>query len=173
MVILGIDPGVSGGIAAINGASVEAIKMPLTCQDLRDEILRLADGAAIAFVEDVHSMPDDAAKAAGSFLRNVGHLEMCLCCLGIRMERVKPRKWQQDLSLAAADIGKRPQRAEGEEESAFKTRKKSWAQARSRARTERKNRLKRLASERFPGMKVTLATADALLIADYGMQLKS
>ena len=40
-------------------------------------------------------MPDDAAARAGAFMRNVGRLEMALCCLGIRTERVSPQKWQK------------------------------------------------------------------------------
>jgi hypothetical protein len=171
MVVLGIDPGVSGGLAAIDGDRAEAVKMPETCAEIRDALARLiGSGPAVAFIEDVHSMPDDAAKAAGTFLRNVGQLEMCLCCLGIRLERVSPQKWQKGLTLARPEIGKRPKREPGEAEENFKARKKIWTRLRGQAKTERKNALKRIAAERFPQVKVTLAKADALLIADYGMR---
>jgi hypothetical protein len=173
MVVLGIDPGVSGGLAALDGDRVEAVKMPGTCAEIRDALARLiGSGPAVAFIEDVHSMPDDAAKAAGTFLRNVGQLEMCLCCLNVRLERVTPQKWQKGLALPKADIGKRPKREPGELEDAFKARKKAWTRKRGQAKTERKNALKRRAAERFPQVKVTLAMADALLIADYGMTRK-
>lgn len=169
MVVLGIDPGLRGGMAAICEGTAVVVKMPNISPEIRDAIRSLVGtGPAVAYIEDVHSMPDDAPKAAGTFLRNVGQLEMCLCCLEIRMERVSPQKWQKDLSLPRPKVGKRPKRESGEPEETFKLRKKAWTQKRGQARTERKNALKRIAAKRFPHLKITLATCDALLIADFG-----
>lgn len=174
MIVLGIDPGIGGGIAAIYDTCAIAVKMPGTCAEIRDAIDSMiasvhGSGPAVAFIEEVHTMPDDAAKAAGTFLRNVGQLEMCLCCLEVRTERVRPQAWQKNLSLPVPDIGKRPKREAGESDEGFLARRKAWTRRRGLVKTERKNALKRIASERFPGLKVTLATCDALLIADYGM----
>ena len=64
--------------------------------------------------------------------------------MGVRIVRVRPHDWQKHLRLGT---------------------KKDCS-----GTTEWKNKLKSEAIRRFPTQKVTLATADALLILDYALE---
>ena len=146
MHIIGIDPGSNGGIAVLagNGTVVKFTKMPDTPQDillfLRDVLAY--DGGCVCYLEDVgRGMPGQSSKATATFARHCGHLEMALLALGIRTNEVTPAKWMKVFQLGrSGDYSK----------------------------TEWKNRLKAKAQQLFPNEKVTLAVADALLLAEYG-----
>ena len=86
-------------------------------------------------------MPGQSSKATATFARHNGHLEMALLSLGIKTVEVTPQKWQKHYQLGKS--------------SEF-------------TNTEWKNRLKACAQQLFPREKVTLAVADALLLAEYG-----
>jgi hypothetical protein len=153
--IIGIDPGVTGGIAWITDGKPCVEKMPDTLQDLW-ELIRDIRGPlhwtpepeCKAYIEQVHVAPSFAksadgkenthrmgARSAFTFGRGYGNLEMALVAAGIPFERVLPRKWQAALGcLTKGD----------------------------------KNVSKRRAQELYPQLKITHATADALLIATYG-----
>jgi hypothetical protein len=157
--IIGIDPGVTGGIAWITDGKPCVEKMPDTLQDLWEliEDIRdcemskprlLGEHGVKAYIEQVHVAPSFAksadgkenthrmgAKSAFTFGRGYGNLEMALVAAGIPFERVLPRKWQTSLGcLTKGD----------------------------------KNVSKRRAQELYPQLKITHATADSLLIATYG-----
>jgi hypothetical protein len=160
--IIGIDPGVNGGIAWITDGKPCVEKMPDTLQDLWDLLCDIKQGQGLspglrlsvavegckAYIEQVHVAPSFAksadgkenthrmgAKSAFTFGRGYGNLEMALVAAGIPFERVLPRKWQTALGcLTKGD----------------------------------KNVSKRRAQELYPQLKITHATADALLIATYG-----
>jgi len=156
MTIIGIDPGVNGGIAWITDGKPCVEKMPDTLQDLWELIVSISlnagsGGTGIhAYLEEVHVAPSFAKSADGkenkirmgsrsafTFGRGYGNLEMALTAAGIPFARIRPQAWQKELGcLTKGD----------------------------------KNVSKRKAQELFPSMKVTHATADALLIAKYGTQ---
>jgi hypothetical protein len=146
--IIGIDVGKSGGIAFLCGGEVSlAVKMPETHRDLFD---LLHDAAAldgpptIAFVENVNASPQMGVVSAFKFGKSVGAVQMACIAAGIRMELVSPQKWQKALGLKPTGHGI----GQGD--------------------TEKKNRNKARAQELFPGIKITHAIADCLLIAEYG-----
>lgn len=146
--IIGIDPGFSGGIAVMDEAHkvVKVSNMPETPMDILD-LLRCYEGSgAVAYLEDVgKGIPGQSSSATAKFARHNGHLEMALLALRIPTVKCTPQKWQKMYQLGkSGDYGK----------------------------TEWKNRLKAKAQELFPdlGKKVTLKTADALLIAMYGVR---
>lgn len=87
--------------------------------------------------------PRNRASAHTMFQFGVGYglLRMALIAAGIPFEEVLPRKWQGGLGISP--------------------RKKT------EGKTEWKNRLKARAQQLFPATKVTLATSDALLLAEY------
>ena len=150
-IIIGIDPGASGGIAVLDEPRIETHNMPETYPDiyiLLTEILEHYQGCDIlAVLEDVgHGMPGQSSKATAVFARHNGHLEMALYALGIRTIKVTPQKWQKHYSNS---LGK----SSGYE-------KRDW-----------KNKLKGLAQQMFPKEKVTLKNADAILIARYGVDV--
>jgi hypothetical protein len=140
--IIGVDPGVNGGIAWIdeNGRAC-AEKMPDTIGDLWELLHGLArcyrdtHPTAKAYLEQVASSPQQGVVSAFTFGRGYGNLEMALTAAGIPFERVRPQVWQRAMGCMT----------KGD-----------------------KNITKKLAQELFPDIKVTHATADSLLIAEYG-----
>lgn len=149
--IIGIDPGTNGGIAVldIEGNVVSVTKMPDTMQDIL-EYLRKYSGSeqlfmradAVCYLEKVGmGMPNQSSKATATFARHCGHLEMALLALGIKTIECTPQKWIKSYQLG---------------------------NSKEYSKTEWKNKLKSLAQQLFPREKVTLAIADALLLAEYG-----
>ena len=147
--VIGIDPGSSGGIAVlfVDGSVVSVRKMPDTPQDILDYLRRfcgteLFGSKVVCYMEKVGTgIPGQSSKATATFARHNGHLEMALLSLGIPTIEVTPQKWMKFYQLGkSSDYSK----------------------------TDWKNRLKSKAQQLFPREKVTLAVADALLIAEYG-----
>lgn len=155
--VIGIDPGKKGGIAAVgdDGSVLDVVQMPDTAQDmlltLRELVCscRRDGGDAVCYVEKVGGIPGQGASAAFNFGRGCGHLEMCLLALEVRTVYVTPQRWQKSYGVGSSSITK------------------STA-AEKRAH---KNALKAVAQRLYPslGRRVTLQTCDALLIADYGV----
>lgn len=157
-IFIGIDPGANGGIAAIScvtGKSLLVEPLPGNEVDRWELFVRVANlcrngGGGLAILEKVVGYQPNSKGNIGSrmfeFGRNYGTCRMGLIASGIPWEEVMARKWQSAFSLS-------PRKSEGE------------------TRTKWKNRLKEKAQQLFPGLKVTLATADALLIAEYGRRL--
>jgi hypothetical protein len=143
--IIGIDPGVGGGLAFMDAASREVVvaKMPETDHELLNLLrIRAARGGAFAYLETVHAMPPTIrGKKVGGSVGNFklgqqdGRLCMALTAAGIPYDRVAPLKWQTLLQC----------RTGGDKKI-------------SKAR----------AAELFPELAVTHAIADALLLAEYG-----
>jgi hypothetical protein len=145
--ILAIDPGASGGFAwtDIDGI-ICAAKMPATMTEqldlLRELSVRLSGLTAV--MEKVGGyQPGNSGPAAATFARHCGHLDAALYLLGVPVIPVLPNKWMRA-------IGVPPKLEKG----------------------ERKNAIKELVARRFPHLKVTLATADALGILLYSWELK-
>jgi len=147
MKTLAIDPGASGGFAwaDIDGI-ICAVKMPATMTEqldlLRELSVRLPELTAV--MEKVGGyQPGNSGPAAATFARHCGHLEAALYLLGVPVIPVLPAKWMRS-------IGVPPKLEKG----------------------ERKNAIKELVARRFPHLKVTLSTADALGILIYSGELK-
>lgn len=141
---IGIDPGKHGGIAVLDetGAVIDVVKMPETPQDLLEFLSRYKENS-VCTLERVGGMPGNGGSAMFNFGKGYGHLQMALIALEIPTEDVTPNKWEKTYQLGSS--GK------------F-------------SKTEWKNKLKAKAQQLFPslGKKITLATCDALLIAEYG-----
>jgi hypothetical protein len=150
---LGLDPGSSGGIAALRGGAVRLAALDkLSAHDLwawvreygRGDLRPLHSAASsFAVLEKVGGYVG-GAHARGShmftFGTSFGMLRMALVAASIPFEEVPPQKWQKEFGL---------RKTKGETDT-------SW-----------KNRLKSRAQQLFPSEKITLATADALLMAEY------
>lgn len=145
--IIGIDPGESGGVSFFfeDGPIVSAT--PATPRDLLDlfnktisaKIGRWDSYCPFAYIEKVHSSPQMGVTSAFTFGQGYGALLMLLTCLNIAFEQVTPQKWQKAMGCMS----------KGD-----------------------KNVTKRRAQELFPELKITHATADALLIGEYGRRLR-
>lgn len=144
---IGIDPGAQGGIAvlSVDGSVVEVAKMPTTPMDLLDFLSKYRDDS-FCILERVGGLPGNGGSAMFNFGNGYGHLQMALLALCIPTSDVTPNKWEKSFQLCSS--GKY-------------------------GKTEWKNRLKAKAQQLFPslGRKITLATCDALLIAEYGRRL--
>lgn len=153
-VIIGIDPGANGGIAVghEDGRLIGVATMPATPKDLFDYLQEIRDetpneyGEIEAYLEKVQGMPGQGGMAMFTFGKGFGHLEMALLSLGIKTNEVTPQKWQKHFQLGSS--------------------------TKCASKTEWKNKLKAKAQQLFPNEKVTLKTADALLIYQYGCAQK-
>ena len=143
-VIIGIDPGQSGGIAFLwEGGVQRACKMPETESDVTDlfDLSISEEVAAFAFLEFVHSMPKQGVSSSFKFGRNYGFLRGLLTALKIPFEDVTPQKWQKALGCMSRGD---------------------------------KNVTKQKAQQLFPNVgKITHATADCLLIAEFGRRKRT
>jgi hypothetical protein len=156
---LGVDPGASGGIAVVTVnrknrlVDVQAFAMPTTELGILEVLLNIITddrfkGSDIKVViEQVSGYIGEKQPGSRAFKfgQSYGALRMALYAVGLDPITKIPRTWQSHLHLPP--------------------RKKKGAGKESKAMF--KNRLKEMAIELFPGMKVTLKTADALLIAHY------
>jgi hypothetical protein len=149
---IGIDCGASGGIAwAIAGSPVWSEAMPPTEGDICDSICEVneycsAEGLRlVAWVEEVPRYCGRAlpASSIAVLFRNFGFCLGVLQTLKIQTRLIKPQAWQKGLRLGTS---------------------------KGMSRTEWKNKLKGEAQRRFPELKVTLKTSDALLLLAYGWE---
>lgn len=149
--ILAIDPGASGGLAWYDIDGVPRCQaMPQTEGDVLAALRQFSAShpGAVAFVEEVggYCGAGQPGSAMFKFGRGFGFVIGCLMALGHRVELVRPQRWQKHFGLGTC-------KAAGG--------KTAW-----------KNKLKAESQRRFPTCDVTLKTADALLILDFGrMQL--
>lgn len=142
--LIAIDPGASGGIVFGDPASAKdpvLENMPETVHDLA-ELLGDAsqEGPTHVFVELVGGYIGGAGapgSAMFNFGENYGKIQGVLAALGIPFTLVRPQKWQASLSLGNSKGMK----------------KHEW-----------KAKLKAKAQQLYPKQKVTLQTADALLL---------
>lgn len=159
MLYIGIDPGVSGGIAVLShdGGIISAMKMPETDRDILDA-LNIAGRRAEAFIgraprervcgviekvnPGVFGRPGAKMGVVSAFTFGGGYraLKMALTALRIPYDEALPIKWQNAMQC----------RSKGD-----------------------KNITKARAQQLFPGVTVTHAIADALLIAEYCRRVHS
>ena len=95
IIYIGIDPGLSGGIAILNqdGSVKEVVAMPDTPRDIYEFLLSYKEDSRCVLEDVGHGMPGQSSKATATFARHNGHLEMALLALGIPTEKVTPQKW--------------------------------------------------------------------------------
>ena len=139
---IGIDPGNSGGICAITKDHTICYKCPGTIADMSDLLDSIiVDHRPIGIIEAVHSMPGNSGRSMFTFGTNYGMWLGLLAAYNIPYTQVTPSKWIRSYGTMPKD------------------------------KTPRKNHLKHLAQQRYPDIHITLATADAVLIAHYCMVL--
>lgn len=164
--IIAIDPGISGGIAYKFNRKVLCDKMPETPRDIYDMLITLKtkfistiDKDMVCYLEKVGTyMPGNSGPSAAKFARHCGNLEMALIALQIKYYEVPPAKWQKYL-IGAPNYPKIPKDVPAKERKRILAKRK----------TERKNKIKQTVQARYPRLKITLATSDALGILDFGI----
>lgn len=155
---IGIDPGMTGGITTIRGHLVEIQPLKdMTEEDvasyLRICVPTVDDADWCCAIERIDPRPtrwfdkktkqwmSSILKSSCLLYGSFKALYAILTTLGVKREVVDPKKWQVAVGL--------PKRPKGENDN-------KW-----------KNRLKRRAQELYPGLHITLATADSVLLAHY------
>lgn len=140
-IIIGIDPGKSGGIGVYDGYTdkYKAYNCPDTIEGMVKIIEEWSNKASnvVCYLERVHAFPTDGKSVAFKFGMNYGIWQGILESFKIKTTLVVPQKWQKHFG----DFPK--------------------------IKKERKAKLKEIANSRS-GLKTTLKTADAILICEYG-----
>ena len=153
-ITMAIDPGVSGGIAVFGPGKPFAYPMPDTAGDVLELLRELHQSAGLenadceCVLEQVGGFVGkrQPGSAMFKFGEGFGFLKGVIQTLRIPLELVRPQDWQKVFHLGtAAGCGGG----------------KVW-----------KNKLKAEAQRRFPHLKVTLATADALLLGFYHLNFR-
>lgn len=105
--IVGIDPGKSGGIAAVDmdGQFVRGMRTPLLKHGKRDLVDSAAlDGftaedPAVIVIEQVSAMPGQGVSSMFNFGRHTGAVESWALTWQVPVQWVTPAKWKKDFSL--------------------------------------------------------------------------
>ncbi len=108
MIYIGIDPGLGGAVAAIDGTNVKLYDAPtaIVKGTKRDYIVHematilrnlvpYEEDAAHIVIEAVHSMPKQGVASSFSFGRGLGLWEGVAAGLGIPYTKVAPQTWKK------------------------------------------------------------------------------
>jgi crossover junction endodeoxyribonuclease RuvC len=122
--VLGIDPGVRGGLAMVilgDGAApalIDAIDIPVTGVGAKERVDALAIRAWIrahapdhAAIERAQAWPEQGRSGAFKYGRAVGALEAVLACCEIPMTIIEPSAWKKAHHLHGGDKEGSRQRA--------------------------------------------------------------
>lgn len=169
------DPGASGAIAWSNRQGVHVEPMPETRRGCIDVVKKIIEwnaspgrpGDIVAYVEKITGwIPDGGASQMFEFGKSVERVSCILETLGIRIIEITPQAWQKNLALGKSERLRATPDMDAEQKKRVKT-------YNAGCKREWKNKLKSEAERRFPNCKVTLKTADALLLLDVAIQLES
>jgi len=151
--VIGIDPGKSGGIAIYKGGNtIEALPCPGSPREMADSVNITVNNFVIdgiptskilVAIENVHAFPTDSRSSSFKFGTNFGTWLGICAANKLEVERISPIVWMKKYREHVI-YGEIP-----------------------REKLERKRHLKLLASSYFVDARVTLKTADAILIAKY------
>ena len=164
--MLAVDPGASGGVAWVDhDGVVNALHMPEGMSEQVGLLRSLASqGCAYGVMENVGFFrPGNSGPAACTFARHCGHLEAACYALGIAVTEVTPQSW-----MKAMGFGVTKYLPDGYKDLPDKDRRA----ARATAVRLNKTAIKEAMARRYPHIKVTLKTADALAILTWAMGTK-
>jgi len=115
MLVLGIDPGLSGAVAFLNGEQLlnvddlplvevqhgKGSRKELSPALLHDMLVHTDIRIGKAIVEHVGASPQMGSVSAFRFGENFGAILAVLACCGIRTELVRPQTWKKSMGLGA------------------------------------------------------------------------
>jgi hypothetical protein len=142
MKIIAIDPGAAGGIAWSLDGIAECCPMPDGMTEQLDKLRELCaqmPGARVVIERVGTYMPGNSGPAAATFARHCGHIEAGAYMLAMPTTQVTPATWQKALGTWPKD------------------------------KKERKHAIREEMQRRYPYLRVTLKTADALGILTWAM----
>ena len=143
---IGIDPGKGGGVAVLTGKTVKVYPCPRTVEDMATLISmclnKVSASRTKVIIEKVWAFPTDGRMGSFSFGNNYGQWQGILASHELDPVYVTPKVWQSHFDI-----------------------KKGLP------KNVRKKILKQIARDKYPATKkITLKTADALLIALYAIE---
>lgn len=100
--ILGVDPGLTGGIAILSDGGIAVHDIPVAGGEIDvEEVLRLmrADRIDLAVVEAASSRPGQGVASTFKYGAAYGALQACVLACGIPMHRVAPTVWKRHFRL--------------------------------------------------------------------------
>lgn len=155
MIILGLDPGVSGGIAVIDTDKalrdgIEVYKLPETIGETWHLMAQYS--GAVAYLEPANTSLKQSRKSAFVSGSRFGWLQMALLASGISVHEVRPKVWQKGIGISSTKGNCQDDTAD------------------PGARKIHKKKLRQRAEQLFTWVKMTDWKADAMLIAWYGMR---
>lgn len=150
--LVGWDPGINGGLAAISPRlNIKTYRVNLTNKELNALVLRFK--GVPFFVEKIRPRPTNSLRSIIKSVQNWGRLDMSLGINDIDVRFVTPQQWQHRLGLSRN--WDRPKSMTDDQFANYKY-------------NERKKWHRDVATKMFPSLTVTHQNADALLIAHYG-----
>ena len=139
---IGIDPGKNGGIACMFQGQITAHRCPSKPQ-LMARLFEdiIKNNMCRVMIEKVHSFPGQGVVSMFSFGQNFGQWEGIISSFSVYFSYVEPKKWQKHYRI------------------------------KEKNKKIRKLKFKNLAQAIAPDLKMTYAISDAVLIANYGLEL--
>lgn len=112
--VIGIDSGLSGGIAIIHSSNIDVIPIPATKGDI--DVVELVHWIkwittpnsatekrnAVAYIESVHAMPGQGVSSVFKFGYVTGILHGVIRTLGIPLKLVTPQAWKKEILAGTA-----------------------------------------------------------------------
>lgn len=105
---IGIDPGLNGGLAAINRNEIYLIRMPTVVDHGKRQIdtgailaALIELGPAVITIEDVNAGAVPGRGSAFAFGRGLGRIEGVVTALGRPCDYVRPQRWLRDIGIPA------------------------------------------------------------------------
>lgn len=108
MIVVGVDPGITGAFAVLTDASVDGGSAAVHDMPVHGKFvdgravaaLLSTVGNALVVIEDVHAMPINGSIGSFSLGRSKGIVEGVIAALGLRCEYVSPQRWKKEMRLS-------------------------------------------------------------------------
>jgi len=107
MIVVGVDPGITGGLACIHSGILSAVE-PMPVYNGRadglgiDELLAEWEPDAV-YIEDTQPMPRNGSIASFSLGLNTGIVVGAVTANRFRLVRVRPQAWKKKMGLIGKD----------------------------------------------------------------------
>ncbi len=113
MKILGVDPGLEGGLAVLDCQPrrrpelISVLDVPTIGEDAKRRVWAMPllewlyeRRPDVAYIERAQAMPDQGATSGFIYGRAVGALEMAVLASGIKLKTAEPQTWKREIGIA-------------------------------------------------------------------------
>lgn len=154
MNVIGIDPGATGGIFAVDSKNKRALMLSCssvdveTVQAIEEAVEFLHESVDVVMLEKVHAFPGQGVSSVFTFGERFGVIKGAVIALSLKMATVHPKTWQKEFSISvSSDAGTPAQRKK-------QLKNKSYDTARSL----------------YPSVEFKKDQADAVMLAEYALR---